>query len=157
MTRLIVFDADGTLRRTLVPGQPCPRHPREWALIEGVRERLQREPPDVEFAVASNQDQIGYGLIDESMACEMLLDLLRMASGRRIAQEAVRYCPHRSDVACACRKPAPGMLLSLMDLYCVRPEETLFVGDGEVDRVAARRAGTRFAWANDYFERGVLL
>ena len=31
--RLVVFDADGTLRRTTVPGQPCPRASDQWELL----------------------------------------------------------------------------------------------------------------------------
>ena len=42
---LIVFDADGTLRRTVVPDQPCPRAAGEWILMPGVREVLAVELP----------------------------------------------------------------------------------------------------------------
>jgi phosphoglycolate phosphatase-like HAD superfamily hydrolase len=31
------------------------------------------------------------------------------------------------------------------------PGETLFVGDTEIDREAARRAGVSFVWAWDFF------
>jgi phosphoglycolate phosphatase-like HAD superfamily hydrolase len=43
------------------------------------------------------------------------------------------------------------MLRSIMDYYGVDPAETLFVGDAEVDREAAARAGTSFMWASDLF------
>jgi phosphoglycolate phosphatase-like HAD superfamily hydrolase len=43
------------------------------------------------------------------------------------------------------------MLLSIMGYYGVEPAETLFVGDAEVDREAAARAGTSFMWASDLF------
>src|SRR5205085_2553999 len=59
--RLVIFDADDTLRRTIVPGQPCPHAEGEWELLPGVRARLHRIPPDVYIGVASNQDHVGYG------------------------------------------------------------------------------------------------
>src|SRR5689334_11626787 len=37
--RLFIFDADDTLRHTLVPGQPSPRAADEWELLPGVAER----------------------------------------------------------------------------------------------------------------------
>jgi len=49
------------------------------------------------------------------------------------------------------RKPAPGMLLQAMTEAGVAPDDTLFVGDMESDRLAAEAAGVRFMWARDFF------
>jgi D-glycero-D-manno-heptose 1,7-bisphosphate phosphatase len=38
--KLIIFDMDGTLRRTTVEGKPCPHAPGEWELLPGVREKF---------------------------------------------------------------------------------------------------------------------
>jgi hypothetical protein len=57
--RLIIFDADGTLRRTLVSGQPCPHAADEWTLLDGVRAYVSALPHDVYLGVASNQDHVG--------------------------------------------------------------------------------------------------
>jgi phosphoglycolate phosphatase-like HAD superfamily hydrolase len=35
----------------------------------------------------------------------------------------------------------------------VAPAAALFVGDGDVDREAAMRAGVHFTWAADFFGR----
>jgi phosphoglycolate phosphatase-like HAD superfamily hydrolase len=43
------------------------------------------------------------------------------------------------------------MLERLMRRFRAGAEETLFVGDMERDEEAARRAGTRFMWAKDFF------
>lgn len=42
--KLIIFDADGTLRRCTVPGQPCPNKADEWELMPGAKERLATLP-----------------------------------------------------------------------------------------------------------------
>jgi HAD superfamily hydrolase (TIGR01662 family) len=155
--RLWIFDADGTLRRTLVPGQPCPHAPDEWALIPGVAEHLYGVPwgDDVRLGIASNQDHVAYGHLSETMARALLADMAYAATGHTPPKDAVQLCPHALDVPCDCRKPAPGMLRRIMDYYDVTPDETLFVGDAEVDAAAARNAGVTFAWADDFFTRTV--
>ncbi len=150
--RLVIFDADGTLRRTTVKGQPCPHTDGEWELLEGVRERLAELPDDVLLGVASNQDHVGYGLVDDETAHRLLRRMLELASGRTVEARAIRYCPHRPEIACSCRKPEAGMLRAILEHYRVAPEETLFVGDAEVDREAAAKAGVDFAWAHEFFQ-----
>jgi D-glycero-D-manno-heptose 1,7-bisphosphate phosphatase len=151
--KLIIFDMYGTLRRTTVEGKPCPHAPGEWELLPGVREKFtciagaQRE---IRFGAASNQDQVAYGLLTERMAVQLIEDLFNEVLGASLTP-VIRICPHPMDAGCGCRKPEPGMLLSVMRDCGATPGETLFVGDTELDREAARRAGVSFIWAWDFF------
>jgi D-glycero-D-manno-heptose 1,7-bisphosphate phosphatase len=147
--RLIIFDADGTLRRTRVPGQPCPHAADEWELLEGVRAYVSALPRDVYLGVASNQDHVGYGHLTYETAHELLSAALELASGRKSDPAAIRLCPHRLDVACDCRKPAPGMLLAILEHYGLSASEALFVGNERVDQLAAERAKMPFRWAQE--------
>ncbi|HEU4698799.1 MAG TPA: HAD-IIIA family hydrolase [Gemmatimonadales bacterium] len=154
---LIVFDADGTLRRTTVPGQPCPHTQGEWELLPGVAETLREiagaaRPPHL--GVATNQDHVGYGLLEETVARQLVQDLFVAAIGRPLEAEAVVLCPHPREAGCGCHKPAPGMLHRLMAHFGACPEGTLFVGDAPTDREAAERARVTFAWAWDFFGWG---
>jgi D-glycero-D-manno-heptose 1,7-bisphosphate phosphatase len=154
--RLYIFDADGTLRRTRVPGQPCPRAPDEWELIPGVAEQLHtmRWGPDGAFVgVASNQDQVGYGHLSEAMAHRLLMAMIERATGHRPPDAAIALCPHRLEVRCDCRKPGSAMLTRILEFYRIAPSEAVFVGDAPADAEAARRAGVRFVWAHDFFDR----
>jgi histidinol-phosphate phosphatase family protein len=151
--RLLIFDADGTLRRTTVAGQPCPHAPGEWELLPQVAETLARLPwqtGKLRLGIASNQDHVAYGWLSERTAYQLLEDLLREAGVDAAA--VVRICPHAIEANCACRKPAPGLLLSLMKECAVTAAETLFVGDASTDREAARRAGVAFRWAWEFFD-----
>ena len=153
--RLFIFDADDTLRRTTVPGKPCPHQPDEWALMPGVRELLGEvpweEPGAPRLGIASNQDQVAYGHLSLTMARDLLRDLVRSATSFVPADAALQLCPHPLEVRCRCRKPRPGMLVAIMRHYGISPEDTLFVGNHEMDREAAVRAGTAFCWAQDFF------
>jgi D-glycero-D-manno-heptose 1,7-bisphosphate phosphatase len=153
--RLFIFDADDTLRRTIVPGRPCPWRPEDWELLPGVQQILSRpkwnEPGGPLIGIASNQDHVGYGHLSLETARDLLRDLVRQASGVELSDAALQLCPHPLEIVCRCRKPEPGMLTAIMDHYRVGPGDTLFVGNQETDREAARRAGTTFAWAADFF------
>ena len=153
--RLVVFDADDTLRQTVVPGKPCPHGPGEWVLRPGVRDVLQEvswgERTAPSLGLASNQDHVAYGFLSLETARGLLRDLAVAATGWAPPDPALQLCPHPRDGACECRKPEPGMLLSIMRYYGVEAADTLFVGDAEVDREAAARAGTSFMWASDLF------
>jgi D-glycero-D-manno-heptose 1,7-bisphosphate phosphatase len=152
--KLYVFDADGTLRRSTVPGQPCPNRPGDWELIPGVRERLARidwGPHGARFGIATNQGGVGLGYLTLGVARAMLYEMVEQAFGFPPPPGSIEICPHAPYLNCPCRKPNPGMLLSLMRRFRVPPDQTLFVGDMDKDEEAARRAETRFAWAHDFF------
>ncbi|HET8648588.1 MAG TPA: HAD-IIIA family hydrolase [Gemmatimonadales bacterium] len=150
---LVIFDADDTLRRTTVPGQPCPRADDEWEFLPGRRELLSLlvSSEDVNVGIASNQDQVGHGLIAENTARALLAALLEQAGASTIDFDAIQLCPHPATLDCQCRKPAPGMLRRLMTHFAVRPARTLFIGDSPSDQEAAHRAGVNFRWAHDVF------
>jgi histidinol-phosphate phosphatase family protein len=151
---LIIFDADDTLRRTTVAGRPCPYRAGEWALLPRVRSRIQRllrDSPPTHLGIASNQDRVGFGELEEATARDLLHDLARAAFGRELPHDAVQLCPHTPADHCRCRKPAPGMLERIMRYYGVPPRRTLFVGDTETDREAAEAAGAAFRDAELFF------
>jgi len=152
--RLVIFDADGTLRETTVPGQPCPHAAGEWRLRPGVRDCLTNidwSGRGIAIGVASNQDHVGYGLLSADAARELLRAMIDEATGGAMRNPDVRFCAHQLDEPCECRKPAPGMLLALMTAHAVSPSATLFIGDSPSDAEAARRAHVRFAWAREFF------
>jgi len=73
---------------------------------------------------------------------------------------ATYYCPHHPDagigdfrVACACRKPQPGLLLAAARDWRISLDSSVLVGDQPSDIEAAARAGvrTRFLVADGNF------
>ncbi len=152
---LWVFDADDTLRRTLVPGRPCPYRETEWELLPGVAETLRpvqwNRLGGPRLGLASNQDRVGYGHLSERAARALLRSLALAAAGVTLPDAALQLCPHRAEEGCECRKPRPGMILRLMRHYRVGAGRTVFVGNHENDRRAAAAAGVRFLEARDLF------
>jgi HAD superfamily hydrolase (TIGR01662 family) len=153
--QLLIFDADDTLRRTTVPGKPCPHDRSEWELMPGVWETLSRiswrSLGAPKFGLASNQDQIAYGYLTIAMARGLLRDLALAVTSTAPPEEALQLCPHPLSLRCRCRKPEPGMLLSIMEFYGIKPAATAFIGNHKVDQEAAERAGIDFIWSEDLF------
>jgi D-glycero-D-manno-heptose 1,7-bisphosphate phosphatase len=57
--------------------------------------------------------------------------------------DAISYCPHEDQAACACRKPKPGMLLQLAERFGAEPDDVVIIGNAVSDLPAARSFGAR--------------
>lgn len=160
--QLIIFDADGTLRQTTVPGQPCPNAPNEWRILPHVVDTIAMIPTTTAIGLASNQAGVAAGFLTETMACSLLWDLYRVATAkwphaghmrqRAILGDMIRYCPHAIEAGCICRKPSPEMIFSIMRAVGLHiGHEVLYVGDMASDQICAQRAGIDFAYAQNFF------
>lgn len=156
--KVVLFDADDTLRRCTVPGQNCPYNEGEWELIPGTEEyirELQRSHPHLRFGIVSNQGGIASGKVKQRVAAALLRVLLTQLFGE--AGWEGFYCEHASTGNCLCRKPSPYMLLQaaarLGDLLSdtLQRDEVLYVGDLPTDKQAAEAAGFHFQWADEFF------
>jgi HAD superfamily hydrolase (TIGR01662 family) len=66
----------------------------------------------------------------------------------------VMYCPHPAfPVGCFCRKPLPGLGVSLIQRHRLAREHLIMVGDMDSDRDFARALGVRYVDAGEFFAR----
>lgn len=91
--------------------------------------------------VATNQSGIARGLYDHNILHEIHEKMLAGIAEHGGQIDFIEYCPHMPQAACACRKPQPGMLLSLANMFAVAPEKLIFVGDKITDIKAAEAVG----------------
>jgi D-glycero-D-manno-heptose 1,7-bisphosphate phosphatase len=138
----VFLDRDGTLVRDT----GYPHRPEDYALLPGVPAAL-RALADAGYAlaIATNQSGLGRGRFGPAdfARFQSLLEADLAAAGVVLA--ATLVCPHAPDAGCACRKPAPGLLLRARDELGADLAASWMVGDGERDVEAARRAGCRGA------------
>ena len=106
--------------------------------MPGAREALARlREAGVPVAVVSNQSGIARGLLahEDVAAIHARMEELLGPLG------PLEYCPHGPDDGCACRKPAPGLILRAAERLGVDPRACVVVGDIGGDVEAARAAG----------------
>ncbi|SDO36419.1 D-glycero-alpha-D-manno-heptose-1,7-bisphosphate 7-phosphatase [Lentzea jiangxiensis] len=130
----VLFDRDGTLIRDV----PYNGDPDRVTPMPGAREVLRAlRARGLRTGVVSNQSGIGRGILahEQVAAVNARVEELLGPFG------TWQICPHHPDEGCACRKPAPGLVLAACEALDVRPERVVVVGDIGADVDAAAAAG----------------
>ena len=131
---LVLFDRDGTLVRDFpYNGDPAWIRP-----MDGAREALDRlRAHGIRLGVAMNQSAVARGLITLAQveACNARLSELLGPF------DTVQVCPHGPDDGCACRKPAPGMVLTACAELCGDDARFVVIGDVADELESATAAG----------------
>jgi D-glycero-D-manno-heptose 1,7-bisphosphate phosphatase len=93
--------------------------------------------------VITNQSGVGRGYFPESLiaAVHELMTTQLAKDGAHV--DALYYCPHKEDDACACRKPKPGMLKSAAREHGLDLRRSFVVGDRYGDVELAHGVGAR--------------
>lgn len=153
MNRSAVFlDRDGVLNRALVRnGKPyAPRILSQFRLLPGAAAAV-RDLKAAGFLVivVTNQPDIGNGLVDPGTVEEMHSRLRA-----KLPLDDIKVCEHRQNEGCACRKPAPGMLLDAASDWDIVLADSFMVGDRIGDVVAGRRAGCTTVFVDRGYAEG---
>ncbi len=103
------------------------------------------------LVIVTNQAGIAKGKYDEAEYERLKQHMLELFAEQGIHFAGVYHCPHhpqgivnRLRLHCACRKPAPGMLLRAADELSLDLSSSVLVGDKISDTVAGRAAGLRW-------------
>ena len=137
--KLIIIGRDGILNQFR---EDHIKEPAEWVAVPGALEAVSRlNHAGWHVVVATNQSGIDRGMIHLAAVNAVHAHMMRALNelGGRI--DAVFYCPHTTDEACACRKPLPGMMLDIGRRYGADLRQVPMVCDTLRDLQAARAAG----------------
>ena len=141
MKRAVFLDRDGVLNRAFVrDGVPHPpRAVTELEILPGVVEATsQLKRAGFFLVVVTNQPDIARGTTTAAAVAAIHQRLCA-----QIPLDDVRVCPHDDKDACACRKPAPGLLLDAARDHGIDLGSSVMVGDRWRDVEAGARAGAR--------------
>lgn len=133
--KLIILDRDGVINED---SDQYIKSVEEWVPVPGSIEAIAAlSQAGYPVAVATNQSGLARGYYDEAVLEQMhdkMQGLLAEQGGR---VDYIAWCPHVADDGCDCRKPLPGMLLTILQHYGLRAEDCCFVGDSYTDHQAA--------------------
>jgi histidinol-phosphate phosphatase family domain/HAD-superfamily hydrolase, subfamily IIIA len=123
----------------------------KWRWMPGAREAV-RWLNDAGYlvVVVTNQAGIGRGYYTQHEFDTFTRWIDERLAERGAHVDAWYHCPHHPTeaigdlrVACACRKPKPGMLLEAIGDWEIDIEDSVMVGDADKDLEAAAAAGVR--------------
>lgn len=138
---LIILDRDGVINQDSIH---YIKSPDEFLPLPGSYRAIARLTQAGYFiAVATNQSGLSRGFYDEAQLAAIHDKMITgvQAVGGQI--DYVVHCPHMPDAGCSCRKPQPGMLLSIARHFDCTLKNALFVGDRVSDIQAAEAAGAK--------------
>lgn len=143
MKKAAFLDRDGVINRR----PPAGEYVTCWEKLEflpGVAGAIARlDGAGFQVIIISNQRCVAKGLLTmgelDSIHQRMCKDLA--AAGAIVA--GGYYCPHDLEPPCACRKPAPGMLLTAARDHDIDLAASWMIGDSEIDVQAGSSAGCR--------------
>jgi D-glycero-D-manno-heptose 1,7-bisphosphate phosphatase len=141
------LDRDGTLCEEV----GYLRSPGQIRLIPGAGEAVRRlNERGIKAVVVTNQSGVGRGFFSEERLEEIHRELARRIRDEGGVVDAMYYCPHHPTegkgaylLACACRKPSPGLILRAAADLNLDLKRSYCVGDRLADLECGRRVGTK--------------
>jgi len=141
------IDRDGVINRDLHHVHRI----EDWQWLPGAFEGLRvLQGAGYRLVVVTNQAGIGRGLYTEGQFQALTAYMRQGLQEQGITLAGVYHCPHHPQAglgvyrqACACRKPAPGMLVQAAAELSLDLAQSVLVGDKHSDIQAGRRAGLR--------------
>lgn len=146
--RAVFLDRDGVINHALVvDGKPfAPTDPGDFVLLPDVALALEKlRLAGYLCVVVTNQPDLSTGRQSRST-----LDALHAGLLRELAIDAIKVCPHTDVARCACRKPAPGLILESAEELDIDLSRSFMVGDRWRDMAAGQAAGCKQVFFIDY-------
>lgn len=134
---LIILDRDGVINED---SDEYIKTPAEWTPISGSLQAIaDLNRAGHQVVVTTNQSGIARGLYTENDLTAIHQKMIVALAEVGGHLDGIFYCVHHPDENCKCRKPKPGMLMQIADLYKINfQEQALAIGDAERDIVSAR-------------------
>lgn len=134
--------------------QPLAMRPGRVEMLSALRR--ERRGVNPLYGIAANKGGVAFGLETEESARNEVEWIARQIAAIWEAcfghsSPKAGYEQYASSAYLAFRKPAPGMLLRLMERAGVDRKRTLMIGSRIEDRLAARNARCNFMWERRFF------
>jgi D-glycero-D-manno-heptose 1,7-bisphosphate phosphatase len=140
LRRAVFLDRDGTICEELGYVNHIDRFQIFPFAAEAIRQLNQAEIPVI---VVTNQSGIARNIFPESLVHEVHKKMVAELAAGGAWIDAIYYCPHKSEDACECRKPNPGLLERAAREHALNLAASWIVGDRYADLEMGHVAGSR--------------
>ena len=140
LRRAVFLDRDGTIGEELGYVNHIDRFQIFPYAAEAIRELNQANIPVI---VVTNQSGIARNIFPESLVHEVHKKMLAILAKGGAWVDAVYFCPHKTEDACECRKPHPGLMERAAREYGLDLTASWVVGDRYADLEMSHAAGGR--------------
>jgi D-glycero-D-manno-heptose 1,7-bisphosphate phosphatase len=136
----VFLDRDGTIGEEMGYVNHVDRFQIFPFAAEAIRQLNQAEIPVI---VVTNQSGIARNIFPESLVHEVHKKMVAQLAAGGAWIDAIYFCPHKSEDACECRKPNPGLLQQAAREHALDLTASWVVGDRYADLEMAHAAGAR--------------
>ncbi len=138
--RAVFLDRDGTLCEEVGFLNHISRFRMFSFAPAAIRRLNQRGVPVI---VITNQSGVARGIFPESLVHRVHEKMTAELAVAGAHVDGIYFCPHKSEDACGCRKPHPGLLERAADEHALELAGSYVVGDRYADLEMAQRVGAR--------------
>ena len=140
LRRAVFLDRDGTIGEEMGYVNHVDRFQIFPYAAEAIRQLNLAEIPVI---VVTNQSGIARNIFPESLVHEVHKKMVAQLAAGGAWIDAIYFCPHKSEDACECRKPNPGLLQQAAREHALDLTASWVVGDRYADLEMAYAAGAR--------------
>ena len=138
--RAVFLDRDGTIGEELGYVNHIDRFQMFPYAAEAIRELNETHVPVI---VVTNQGGIARNIFPESLVHEVHRKMVAELAAGGAHVDAIYFCPHKSEDACECRKPNPGLLERAAREHFLDLAGSWIVGDRYADLEMGHVTGSR--------------
>jgi D-glycero-D-manno-heptose 1,7-bisphosphate phosphatase len=151
LRRAVFLDRDGTIGEEMGYVNHIDRFQIFPYAAESIRQLNQAEIPVI---VVTNQSGIARNIFPESLMHEVHRKMVSELAAGGAWIDAIYFCPHKSEDACECRKPNPGLLERAAREHALDLPASWVVGDRYADLEMGHAAGARAILVMTGYGRG---
>jgi len=140
LRRAVFLDRDGTIGEELGYVNHIDRFQMFPYAAQAIRELNQAKIPVI---VVTNQSGIARNIFPESLVHEVHKKMIAELAAGGAKVDAIYFCPHKSEDACECRKPNPGLLERAAREHALDLAGSWIVGDRYADLEMGHAAGAQ--------------
>ena len=142
MNKLIILDRDGVIN---LDSDAFVKNAEEWIPINNSIKAIARlYKSGYQIAVATNQSGLGREYFSQQDLDDMHAKMVRLVEAEGGQFATIKYCPHKPDAGCDCRKPLPGLIDQIkQELQLDNLDGAYMIGDSLRDLQAGEARGCK--------------